>query len=216
MLNGQDATSHWGYFEELRFDYPQVRWRIEKSLCVSGEDDQFVTSGGATAWQELALYIIARFCGVEQAARTAKLWLIPSRDDGQAPFAALTPGIPHEDGVVRDCQVWIADNYADANPITAMVALSALPPTTFARRFKRATGYRPMDYVHILRVEEAKQMLETGDESIDWIGREVGYEDPASFRRIFKRKVGLTPSIYRRGFGRGRFEKFGRIHQISG
>ena len=65
-----------------------------------------------------------------------------------------------------------------------------------------------MDYVHALRIEEAKEMLETSVEAIDKIGREVGYEDPASFRRIFKRKVGLTPSIYRRKFSRSRFEQY--------
>jgi len=65
-----------------------------------------------------------------------------------------------------------------------------------------------MDYVHTLRVERAKEMLEIGGDAVDKIGREVGYEDPASFRRIFKRKVGLTPSIYRRRFGRSHFGRF--------
>ena len=68
-----------------------------------------------------------------------------------------------------------------------------------------------MDYVHSLRTEEAKQMLEMSADAIDKIGRRVGYEDPASFRRIFKRKVGLTPRIYRRKFGRNHFERFNLI-----
>ncbi len=71
---------------------------------------------------------------------------------------------------------------------------------TFARRFSAATGYQPMDYVQGLRVEEAKQLLETGDEGIDAIAAEVGYDDTASFRRVFKRKTGLTPMAYRRKF----------------
>ncbi len=65
-----------------------------------------------------------------------------------------------------------------------------------------------MDYVHRLRVEEAKEMLETSDFTIDRIGHEVGYEDPASFRRLFKRRAGLTPSDYRRRFGRRRFDRY--------
>jgi transcriptional regulator GlxA family with amidase domain len=116
--------------------------------------------------------------------------------------------LQHDDGVVSECQVWIAKHYEHPNPIIGMVERSGLSHTTFARRFNHATGYRPMDYVHALRIEKAKELLEIGDGAIDKIGREVGYEDPASFRRIFKRKVGSTPSIYRRRFSRSRFERF--------
>ena len=207
LLDGRDATSHWAYRDLFQHFYPEVRWRIDRKLCTAGQDDQIVTSGGATSWQDLALYLINRFCGVDYARNTAKFWVIPGPEDSQAPFAAMTHGIPHDDGVVNECQVWIAEHYASPNPISAMVERSRLPPTTFSRRFKRATGYRPIDYVHTLRIEEAKQMLETGDANIEEIGREVGYEDPASFRRIFKRNVGISPSNYRRRFGRKRFEE---------
>ena len=71
-----------------------------------------------------------------------------------------------------------------------------------------ATGYAPIDYVHTVRMEEAKQILETTDFNVEKIGEEVGYEDPASFRRLFKRKSGLTPAEYRRLFGRRRFERY--------
>ncbi len=58
-----------------------------------------------------------------------------------------------------------------------------------------------MDYDHMIRIKKAKKELEIGNETIEQIGIEVGYEHPAAFRRMFKRKVGLTPSIYRRRFG---------------
>jgi transcriptional regulator GlxA family with amidase domain len=169
---------------------------------------QIVTSGGATAWQDLALYLITRFCGVEHAANTAKFWLLQTREASQAPFSVMPRGVPHDDGVVSECLLWIAGHYEHPNPIAAMIEQSSLPRTTFSRRFKHATGYRPMDYVHTLRTEEAKQMLEISVDAVDKIGRRVGYEDPASFRRIFKRKVGLTPSIYRRKFSRKHFERY--------
>jgi transcriptional regulator GlxA family with amidase domain len=208
LLDSWEASSHWAYRDLFRIYYPKVRMRFDQDLCVSGSDNRIVTSGGTTAWQELALYLITRFRGAEHAAHTAKFWLIPNREENQAAFSAMAQGIPHDDGVVNECQAWIAGHYEHPNPISGMAERSGLSPTTFARRFNRATGYRPMDYVHALRVEEAKEMLETGDDAIDKIGREVGYEDPASFRRIFKRKVGLTPSIYRRKFSRSRFERF--------
>jgi len=59
----------------------------------------------------------------------------------------------------------------------------------------------PLEYVHTLRIEEAKQMLEAGDEPIEAIANEVGYEDAGFFGRLFRRKVALTPREYRRRFG---------------
>jgi transcriptional regulator GlxA family with amidase domain len=59
----------------------------------------------------------------------------------------------------------------------------------------------PLEYVHALRLEEAKQMLESGDLAIEAIANEVGYEDAAFFSRLFRRKVNLTPAQYRRRFG---------------
>jgi transcriptional regulator GlxA family with amidase domain len=76
-----------------------------------------------------------------------------------------------------------------------------LPERTFKRRFQLATGMAPLEYVHTLRIEEAKQMLETGPAPIEAVAQEVGYEDPAFFARLFRRRVGLTPAQYRRRFG---------------
>ena len=77
---------------------------------------------------------------------------------------------------------------------------SGLPKRTFDRRFKAATGYSPLAYIQALRVEEAKQMLETGTQPVEAIGREVGYEDAASFRRLFRRLAGMAPGDYRKKF----------------
>ena len=167
-----------------------------------------ITSGGAASWQELALYIIARYCGFEHASNAAKFWRIPILEESQIAFNALAQDILHNDHIVHESQQWVSEHYADANPITTMLDHSGLAPTTFARRFKKATGFRPMEYVHRVRIEEAKKRLESGNDVVENIGYDVGYEDPASFRRVFKRKVGLTPSVYRRRFGRSRFERF--------
>ena len=75
-----------------------------------------------------------------------------------------------------------------------------MPKRTFDRRFKAATGYAPLAYVQAMRIEEAKQLLETQSDPIEDIAREVGYEDPGSFRQLFRRLVGMPPGEYRRKF----------------
>ena len=215
LLDGLEATTHWAFRDLFRLYYPRVRLRPEKNLCRSGTRPEIVTSGGASAWQELALFVITQYAGIEQAVHASKFWLLPDQGGLQAPYMAMPLGIPHSDAAVRNCQVWVAQRYATPNPVATMVARSSLPPATFARRFKRATGYVPMDYVHTVRMEEAKQMLETTDASVERIGEEVGYEDPVSFRRLFKRKSGLTPAEYRRLFGRRRFERYQSMHETA-
>jgi transcriptional regulator GlxA family with amidase domain len=82
-----------------------------------------------------------------------------------------------------------------------MIEVSGLAERTFMRRFTESTGMTPLDYVHAHRLEEAKQMLETGDLPVEAIANEVGYEDTSFFGRLFRRKVGLTPAQYRLRFG---------------
>jgi transcriptional regulator GlxA family with amidase domain len=169
-------------------------------LDLSSEPKGLITAGGVTAWQDLALHLIARFCGPEHAARTAKVYLLAGHEDGQLPFSAMTRRVRTDDAVIGACLAWIADNYAAPSPVSAMADRSGLTPRTFARRFRAATGHRPIDYVHALRIEGARLLLEAGGSAIEDVGYAVGYEDPTFFRRLFKRATGLSPGAYRRKY----------------
>ncbi|MCW5633730.1 MAG: helix-turn-helix domain-containing protein [Rubrivivax sp.] len=202
LLDGWPATTHWAARSIFERCYPQVDLRPERILCPAGPEQRIVTSGGSAAWADLALYVIARYCGQPEAQRIAKIFVLGDHSDGQLPFATMTGHRYHEDGLIHRCQAWAADHYASRNPVAEMMARARLPARTFARRFAKATGYTPLGYVHALRVEEAKQMLETSDAPVEQIAHEVGYGDPAFFRRLFKRRTGITPARYRQRFGR--------------
>jgi transcriptional regulator GlxA family with amidase domain len=200
LLDGIEATTHWGAADLFRAHYPKVVLRPERILCPAGPEHRLVTGGGAGSWEDLALYLIARFCGPEEAVRIAKVFVLGDRSDGQLVFSALGRGRSHDDAVIGDCQSWIAEHYAHAHPVRRMVARSGLSERTFKRRFKAATGYAPVEYVQALRIEEAKQLLETTRDPPDDIAHAVGYGDPAFFRRLFKRRTGVTPARYRQHF----------------
>ncbi|RVL28525.1 GlxA family transcriptional regulator [Sinorhizobium meliloti] len=197
LLDGAEAPSHWSMADLFRDRYPGVRFRPERILCDSGRAGQLITTGGASSWQDLALYLIGRFCGAEEAARVARLFLLGDRGYGQLPFASMTRPRQHSDAVISKIQAWLVDNYATANPVCAMVGRSGLSERSFKRRFSAATGYTPVEYVQALRIEEAKQMLETEDVAIEDVSVSVGYEDPTFFRKLFKRRTGVTPAQYR-------------------
>jgi transcriptional regulator GlxA family with amidase domain len=201
LLDGQEATTHWGYCDVLARRYPKIRVLPSRSLVVSGHEQRFVMAGGGTSWQDLALFLIARFIGADEAMHLAKIYLIDWHDIGQQPFATLTRTRHVEDALIGKCQVWIAEHYDQDAPVAAMVKLSGLADRSFKRRFQKATGMTPIEYVHTLRLEESKQVLETTDLSIEAVANEVGYEDASFFGRLFRRKVGLTPAQYRKRFG---------------
>lgn len=200
LLDGLQATSHWSATRLFAEHYPRVRLAPERILCPAGSEHRIITSGGSGSFADLALYLIARFCGRAEAIRIAKIFLIGDRSEGQLPFAAIGKAAQHQDAVIRHCQAWLAEYYTEAKPVARMAALSGLPERTFKRRFRAATGYSPIDYVQTLRIEEAKQILETTDEPTDAVAHLVGYDDPAFFRRLFKRLVGVTPARYRQRF----------------
>jgi transcriptional regulator GlxA family with amidase domain len=201
LLDGEDATTHWAYCDAMKRRYPRVRVHPQRALVVSGEGQRLVMAGGGTSWLDLALYLIARHTSIDAAMQVARINLIDWHATGQQPFARLARSRQSADAVIARCQTWIADHYAEAAPVAAMLRLAGLPERSFKRRFRQATGMSPLEYVHTLRLEEAKQMLEATDAPIESIAHEVGYEDAGFFARLFRRHVELTPGQYRKRFG---------------
>jgi transcriptional regulator GlxA family with amidase domain len=201
LLDGEEATTHWAFCDLMRERYPAVKLRTQVALLTAGEGQRMVMAGGGVSWLDLTLYLIARVAGAEVAMQTARINLIDWHHIGQQPFARLARTRQVDDAVIARCQSWIAEHYDEPTPVAALVKLSGLPERSFKRRFQQATGMSPLEYVHTLRLEESKQLLESSDAPIEAIANEVGYEDAGFFSRLFRRQVNLTPAQYRKRFG---------------
>jgi transcriptional regulator GlxA family with amidase domain len=191
---------HFGYANEFRRRFPAVPVEPERVLLVSGDGERLITSGAATSWHDLALYLVARYVSPLVAQAVARFYAFQMHQDGLAPFVVFEGRTDHGDSAVEAAQRWIAEHSEVASPVEEMVRRSGLTERTFKRRFTEATGLAPIAYVQRLRIEQAKRFLEGDDAAVDEIGWRVGYEDASSFRRLFRRTVGLTPSGYRRRF----------------
>ena len=198
LLSGREATMHPAYAATFRSNFPDVRLRLEQTLVATGEREELVSAGASASWHDLVLYLVARHVGPTAAQAVAKFMALQWHLDGQAPYVPFDPPSDHGDAIVVEAQEWLRAHYAVAAPVTELVERSGLPERTFKRRFARATGYSPIAYVQHVRVEEAKRRLERTSEPVDSISYAVGYEDPASFRRLFKRITGVAPGTYRR------------------
>ena len=201
LLDGLSCTTHWAYCDAMTKQYPQTKVLPERAIVIEGEGQRLLMAGGGTSWLDLALLVVARHCGTEEAMHVARMHLIDWHSLGQQPYASLTRPRHTEDSLIGESQVWVAQNYEQETPVAKMTTMSGLSERAFARRFVKATGMSPLEYVHSLRLEEAKQLLESTSKPIDEISNAVGYEDGSFFSRLFRRKVGLTPTQYRKRFG---------------
>ena len=200
-LDGMEATTHWVACELFARYYPRVRLQPSRVLLPAGAAHRVVTSGGASSWEDLALYLVARYGGQAEARRIARIFLLGDRSEGQLPFA-FAMARRHDDAAIAEAEAWARAHLTDGNPVGGMASAAGLSARTFARRFRAATGTTALDYVHTLRVEAARQRLETTDEATDDVAAAVGYDDPAFFRRLFKRRTGVSPARYRMRFRR--------------
>jgi transcriptional regulator GlxA family with amidase domain len=200
LLTNLEATIHWAFAPTFEQNFPKVRLRTDEVLVAAGERQQFIMSGASASWHDLVLYLVSRHVGPGAALTMSKYMLLQSHPDGQAPYIGFSRRRDHGDALVIRLQDWLEQEFAQENPVEAMVRFSGLPERTVKRRFSRATGYAPIDYVHRLRIAEAKRLLELTGMPVDEISWAVGYLDPAFFRRLFKRHTRLSPALYRRKF----------------
>ena len=200
LLDGRETTTHWAFAETFRRNFPQVRLRLEELLVVDGARGEFVMSGAANSWQDLILYIIARHVSPRAAQAVGKFLLFHWNTPSQVPFMPFSPETDHGDGIIRAVQDHLHAGARLDLSVDELAESTGLARATFNRRFSRATGLAPIDYLQRLRVEKAKALLEETGRAIEDVGWQVGYEEPAAFRRIFRKVTRLTPGEYRRKF----------------
>ena len=200
LFDDRDVTVHYDYASRLRASFPRVRIHPERALVVAGDHDELITSGASTTWHDLVIYLISRLVGASVAQEAARMFALQWHQDGLTPYTLFEGRRDHGDAVIADAQDWLRSNYSVARPVEQLAARSGLAVRTFKRRFAHATGLSPLAYVQRIRIDEAKRRLERTEDSVEAVGRHVGYEDAAFFSRLFKRTTGVSPGVYRRRY----------------
>jgi len=197
LLDGKQATTHWGAVDRLRRRYPKVLWRPD--LFVT-EDRRVLCSGGVYASVDLSLYLVEKFCGHETALQCAKSLVVSMPRSRQSGYSVMPLSRPHADDKIRQAEEYLQQQYNRDASIKTLAELVGMSTRNFIRRFKAATGHLPGAYSQMLRIAAAKEMLENGAPSIQAVCTQIGYEDVAYFRNLFKRYTGMTPGEYRSHF----------------
>ena len=197
LLDGRVATVNWHFARMFRERYPRVRLKPE---LIMSEDDGLICTGASTAMFHLALYMINLFGSRELAAVCSKVLLVDPSRHSQTPYMISDFNKSHGDAAVLKTQLQMESRFSENLPIDTLARETGLSPRHFKRRFKQATGEAPLGYLQRVRIEQAKQRLETTRDTMNEITWQIGYEDSSSFRRLFKKFTGLAPREYRDKF----------------
>ena len=200
LLDGVAATTHWAFAKTMRDNHPRVNLLEQHTLIEARTTTKVITAGGHAAWQNLVLHLIRIFGGEETAMQSARLFLLQGSADSQQSYACGVAKRFHDDALIRKAEGLFEKDFAAPDVVARARVELGLTERTFSRRFKRYTGYSPLAYVQGLRLEASKKQLAISTENIETIATAVGYEDVASFRRLFKKHTGLTPGAFRRKF----------------
>jgi len=199
ILDGKDATTHWGFAEEFQQRYPKVKLKPEQLITADGN---VFCSGGSIAWSDLGLLLMARYYGNEYVSETVASAVMDSVRSQEETYNLSRGKKYHQDEEILVVQNWMETHYAESINLEQLAEKFNMSSRTFKRRFKAATKETPLGYLQSFRIEAAKKMLEVSSNSVESISLSVGYEDLASFSRLFKRLAGSPPTVYRKKFRR--------------
>ncbi|MDT0594365.1 GlxA family transcriptional regulator [Glaciecola petra] len=199
LLNGRKATTHWGYASRFIEDYPEVN--LDEKQLVTQDDNIFCAAGGS-AFYDLAMLLIERYCGREIANQVAKTQIVDSRKSNQSMYANLKLYKRHNDPLIQQVQEYVEENFSLHLSVNLLAEQANVTPRTLNRRFQKSVSMRPIEYIQAVRIEHSKRLLESGEFNIKGLSNHIGYEDVASFSRLFKRYTQLTPKDYQNKFKR--------------
>ena len=197
VLDGKRATTHWKYVAQLAACYPRIRVEMN-ALYV--DEGRVLTSAGSAAGLDMLMHLVRRDHGAKIANQVAQRLVIPPhRDGGQAQFVPR-PLEADERGRLGHLMDYIRAHLAAPHTTGSLARRAAMSPRTLQREFAVATGQAPYEWIVGERIERAKELLETTRLTAERVVARVGMGSAESLRHHFRRRVGTTPTQYRRRF----------------
>jgi len=197
LLDGRIATTHWAMVNEFRRRYPRVLLKPDELIT---EDSNLICSGGYNSFLDVSIYLIKKMYGPTVALQCSKVFLRDLDRRSQAPYSIFRGPQEHGDKQILRIQQILEEQYTKNFDFNTLAREYGMGRRTLERHFKKATGETPLAYQQRIRVEHAKQLLESGNASIDEICYQVGYMDNSFFRKLFIKYTSLRPSEYRARF----------------
>ena len=194
LLEGKICSTHWNAAADFRRLFPGIQLQTDKLLTV---EKRIYTNGGAYSFLNLILFLVEKYFDRQTAIYCSKVFQIDIERDSQSPFSIFQTQKNHGDELICKAQSYIEENLSEKFSFEKVASKLAISRRNFDRRFIKAIGNTPVEYLQRVKVEVAKRTLEKGRKSIFEVMNEVGYSDDKAFREVFKKITGLSPLDYR-------------------
>jgi len=174
--------------------YPAITTAEDKVITV---ENGIYTNGGAYSFLNLVIYLVEKLFDRATAIWCSKVFQVDMERTTQSPFMIFEGQKGHGDEVISQAQAYIENNMDEKISFEKLATQLAISRRNFDRRFIKATGNTPVEYLQRVKIEAARKELEKGRKTIFEVMNEVGYADDKAFREVFKRITGLSPIEYK-------------------
>jgi len=194
LLDGRSCCTHWNMASDFKRLFPNVNLQADKLITA---EKGIYTNGGGFSFLNLVLFLVEKYFDRPNAIFCSKIFQIDIDRNSQSPFHIFHKQKNHGDELVGKAQTYIEENLSEKISFEELASILAISRRNFDRRFIKATGNTPVEYLQRVKVEVAKKTLEDGRKNIYEVMNEVGYSDDKAFREVFKKITGLSPLDYR-------------------
>ena len=195
LLDGKRVTTHWRRTQHFLATYPRVKLESDKIFV---RDGGIWSSAGISAGIDLALAMVAEDFGEEISRQTARqLVVYDRRSGGQSQFSSLLE-LKAPAGRFGPLLNWARENLDAPLTVEDLAERAGMSSRHFTRAFVAETGTTPFKAVERLRIEVAKQRVQSSSEAIELVAHSTGFGDPERMRRAFLRAFGQPPQSLRR------------------
>jgi transcriptional regulator GlxA family with amidase domain len=199
LLNGKKCSTHWLFANEFRNMFPDVIMVDDKMIT---DQSGLYSSGGATSYWSLLLYLVEKYASREIAILASKYFVLDIGRNNQSPFMMFKGQRDHEDELVIRAQEYIEQNFQNKITVDHLSDKFGIVRRTFERRFKKSTRNTVVEYIQRVKIEAAKKSFETTRKPIYDVMYDVGYTDIKAFRDVFKKITGMPPVDYRNKYNK--------------
>jgi len=194
LLDGKICSTHWAAEDNFKAMFPKVNLQTEKLIT---DENGIYTNGGGYSFLNLLIYLVEKYFDRETAIYIAKMFQIEIDRQSQSAFIIFTGQKLHGDEMVAEAQAYIESKLHEKISVEDLSSIFAVGRRNFDRRFFKATGNTPLEYVQRVKMESAKKALEVTRKTVNEVMHAVGYSDVKAFREVFRKITGMSPLEYR-------------------